>query len=137
MGNMRDWIVELSIKEEIEKKLKLFTMDVKKYQEIIKKTAVFPKEIGLTYCTMGLCGEAGEVAEKMKKLFRDKGGVVTEEFKQDVKKELGDVVWYVTALAKELGLTLEEILEANYEKLMKRRATNTLHGDGDNREEGL
>lgn len=134
---MRDWIVELSIKEEIEKKLKLSTMDVKKYQEIIKKTAVFPKEIGLTYCTMGLCGEAGEVAEKMKKLFRDKGGVVTEEFKQDVKKELGDVVWYVTALAKELDLTLEEILEANYEKLMKRRATNTLHGDGDNREEGL
>ena len=49
------------------KQLKLFTMDVKEYQEIIKKTAVFPKEIGLTYCTMGLCGEAGEVANKVKK----------------------------------------------------------------------
>lgn len=131
---MKCWIEELEFKEKM-LQLKLFEMDIKEYQGIIKKTAVFPAEIGLTYCTMGLCGEAGEVAEKMKKLFRDKGGVVTDEFKQDVKKELGDVVWYVTALANELGLTLEEILEANYTKLIKRRETNTLHGSGDNREE--
>lgn len=131
---MKGWIEQLEFKEKMSQ-LKLFEMDIKEYQGIIKKTAVFPAEIGLTYCTMGLCGEAGEVAEKMKKLFRDKGGVVTDEFKQDVKKELGDVVWYVTALANELGLTLEEILEANYTKLIKRRETNTLHGSGDNREE--
>ena len=127
------WIQELDMKE---RQFKLWGMDVKEYQGIIAKTAVFPKEIGLTYCTLGLCGEAGEVAEKVKKLYRDAGGVVTDEFKHGVKKELGDVLWYVTATANELGLTLEEIMEANYEKLVKRRETNTLHGNGDNREEG-
>lgn len=110
-------------------------MNIKEYQEIIKQTAIYPRNMGLTYCTMGICGEAGEVAEKMKKLFRDKNGIVTEEFKQDIKKELGDVIWYITALSNELNLTLEEVLEANYQKLIKRRETNTLQGNGDNREE--
>lgn len=110
-------------------------MTVKEYQEIIEKTAVFPKNIGLTYCTLGLCGESGEVAEKVKKLYRDQNGEITDEFKQAVKKEIGDVLWYVTALSSELGFTLEEVMEANYNKLMARRATNTLHGNGDNREE--
>ncbi len=110
-------------------------MTTKDYQNIIAETAVFPKEIGLTYCTMGLCGEAGEVAEKMKKLFRDEGGVVSPQFRYDIRKELGDVMWYVTALSNELGFTLEEVMEYNYNKLMLRRATNTLHGSGDNREE--
>lgn len=110
-------------------------MTTKDYQNVIAETAVFPKEIGLTYCTMGLCGEAGEVAEKMKKLYRDAGGKVTPDFRKDIKKELGDVIWYVTALSNELGFTLEEVMEANYNKLMLRRETNTLHGSGDNREE--
>lgn len=110
-------------------------MTIKKYEDLIGQTAVFPKEIALTYCTMGLCGEAGEVAEKMKKLYRDKGGEVTETFKHDIKKELGDVIWYITALAQQLGLSLEEVMEANHRKLMLRRSTNTLHGSGDNREE--
>lgn len=130
---MKDWITELYIKEMSQ--LKLNFMDAKQYQEIIKKTAVFPKEIGLTYCTLGLCGEAGEVAEKVKKLFRDRGGLITPEFKKDVKKELGDVLWYITALSNELGFTLEEVMETNYNKLIARRETNTLHGNGDNREE--
>ena len=132
---LKCWLTELDIKEKMDKQLKLFHMDVREYQEIIQKTAIFPEEIGIPYCTMGLCGEAGEVAEKVKKLYRDKNGTVTEEFKQDIKKELGDVVWYVTALGDRFGLTLEEILEANYTKLIKRRETNTLHGSGDNREE--
>lgn len=110
-------------------------MNLKEYQEIIKKTAVFPNEIGLMYCTLGLCGESGEVAEKVKKLFRDQNGVVTEEFKEAVKKEIGDVLWYITALSGELGFTLEEVMETNYNKLMARRATGTLYGNGDNREE--
>lgn len=110
-------------------------MKIEEYQNIIEKTAIYPKEIGLTYCTLGLCGEAGEVAEKVKKLYRDNKGLVTDKFKEEVKKEIGDVIWYCTALANELGLTLEEILEANYTKLIKRRETNTLHGSGDNREE--
>jgi len=109
-------------------------MNVKEYQEIIQKTAIYPKEIGVMYCTLGLTGEAGEVAEKVKKLYRDNAGVVTEEFKNSLKKEIGDVLWYCTALSSELGLTLEEVMEANYEKLTKRRETNTLHGNGDDRE---
>lgn len=109
-------------------------MNIKEYQEIIKKTAIYPKEIGVMYCTMGLCGETGEVAEKVKKLYRDSNGIVTNDFKLGIKKELGDVIWYVTALAEEFNLSLEEILEANYEKLIARRKTNTLHGSGDDRE---
>lgn len=109
-------------------------MEIAEYQSIIKKTAVYPKDLGIVYCALGLNGEAGEVAEKVKKLYRDSEGVITPEFTEAVKKEIGDVIWYCTALASELGLTLEEILAANYEKLIKRRETNTLHGSGDNRE---
>jgi NTP pyrophosphatase (non-canonical NTP hydrolase) len=110
-------------------------MEIKEYQGIIEKTAVYPKEIGILYCALGLCGEAGEVAEKIKKLYRDHEGVPYYEFAQDVKKELGDVLWYLTALASEVGLDLEAVMETNYEKLLKRRETGTLHGSGDNREE--
>ncbi len=110
-------------------------MDLKEYQNIIAETAIYPKEIGLTYCTLGLVGEAGEVAEKVKKLYRDNGGRIDPEFRYGVKKELGDVLWYVTALSNELGFTLQEVMEANYTKLILRRDTNTLHGSGDNREE--
>ncbi len=121
-------------------------MDNKKYQEIIEKTAIFPKSIGVAYCAMGLAGEAGEVADKIKKLYRDKElfkldevgkTILFEENKRDIAKELGDVIWYITALANLFDLTLDEIMEMNYNKLMKRRETNTLHGSGDNREETL
>ncbi len=110
-------------------------MEIKEYQTIIQKTAVYPKHLGMLYTVLGLCGEAGEVAEKVKKLYRDKDGEPSDEFIQQLKKELGDVIWYVTATANEVGLSLEEILEANYNKLLKRRETNTLHGSGDDREE--
>lgn len=119
-------------------------MNLKEYQTIIDKTAVYPKEIGLAYCAMGLTGEAGEVADKIKKLYRDQeiDAVSADQYadiiqanKNSISKELGDVLWYVTAMANELGLSLEEIMEANYNKLIKRRETNTLHGSGDNREE--
>ena len=109
-------------------------MTIKEYQEIINLTAVYPREIGIMYCTLGLCGEAGEVAEKVKKVFRDNQGIVTEDKRHELKKEIGDVLWYCTALASELGFSLEEILEENYNKLIQRRKTNTLHGSGDNRE---
>jgi NTP pyrophosphatase (non-canonical NTP hydrolase) len=106
-------------------------MDVKLYQTIIEKTAVFPLEIGLAYCALGLNGEAGEVAEKVKKFYRDG----TEIDKKALVKELGDVLWYLTAISNLIGVGLEEVMEVNYEKLLKRRATDTLHGSGDNREE--
>lgn len=110
-------------------------MRVEDYESIIQQTAVYPKKIGLLYTALGLCGEAGEVAEKIKKLYRDNGGEVTLKTTYDLQKELGDVIWYVTAMASELGLSLAAIMEANYDKLIKRRETNTLHGSGDNREE--
>lgn len=110
-------------------------MDIKQYQTIIEQTAVYPKEIGKLYCALGLCGEAGEVAEKVKKLYRDEKGEISHEFQIAVKKELGDVLWYLTAMANELGMSLEEIMLTNYNKLIARRETNTLHGNGDNRED--
>jgi len=114
-------------------------MEIKEYQEIIKKTAIYPKDVGVMYCALGLSGESGEVAEKIKKLIRDTNYLeerdYSDDFKKGLKKELGDVIWYVTALASEFNLTLEEILQSNYEKLIARRETNTLHGSGDNREE--
>ena len=120
-------------------------MDTKKYQTIIEETAIYPKQVALAYCAMGLTGEAGEVADKIKKLYRDKElhtlnaaaeMVLIDEHKYDIAKELGDVLWYITAMASELDVDLEEIMEMNYNKLIKRRETNTLHGSGDNREEG-
>lgn len=119
-------------------------MNVKNYQKIIEETAIYPKEIALAYCAMGLTGEAGEVADKIKKLYRDQQLhtldaaaeiVLIDENKYDIAKELGDVLWYVTAMANELDMDLEEIMEMNYNKLIKRRETNTLHGSGDYREE--
>lgn len=85
------------------------------------------------YPTLGLAGEAGEVAEKLKKIIRDDLGTVTEEKKAELKKELGDVLWYVAAIAKEFGLTLDEIAEANIEKLFSRKERGVLKGSGDNR----
>ncbi len=82
---------------------------------------------------LGLVGEAGEVAEKFKKIVRDKGGVVTSEDKADIQKELGDVLWYVSALADYLGLTLDEVAEKNLEKLFSRRDRGVQKGSGDNR----
>ena len=82
---------------------------------------------------MGLCGEAGEVSEKFKKLLRDAGGNITEEFKQEVAKELGDVLWYINALSKKLDISLEEVAQANIEKIESRKNRGVQHGSGDNR----
>ena len=118
-------------------------MDIKKYQTIIEQTAVYPKEIGLAYCALGLAGEAGEVADKIKKLYRDNDllslnalgeSILIEENRLSIAKELGDILWYITAMANELDVDLSEIMQMNYDKLLKRRETNTLHGSGDDRE---
>ncbi|MEM4710656.1 MAG: nucleoside triphosphate pyrophosphohydrolase family protein [Candidatus Woesearchaeota archaeon] len=109
-------------------------MTLKEYSKIIKQTAIYPKEIGLIYCTLGLCGEAGEVSEKVKKIYRDNNGIINDETKRLLIKELGDVLWYITAASNELGSSLEEVAKINIEKLLARRQTNTLHGNGDDRE---
>lgn len=81
----------------------------------------------------GLCGEAGEVAEKIKKIIRDKDGIATEEDKKELAKELGDILWYVNSVGLYLGFSLEEVAKMNLEKVLGRKARNKTHGSGDNR----
>lgn len=96
-------------------------MDFKQYQEAAGTTALYPdRSNNLEYPTLGLAGEAGEVANIVKKIQRDHGGELTEEVREKLKDELGDVLWYISACADELGLTLEEIAEHNVGKLARR-----------------
>lgn len=87
----------------------------------------------IIYPTLGLTNEAGEVAGKIKKIFRDNAGTFSEKDRHAVKKELGDVLWYLTQICTELDLSLEEVAEENLSKLKKRQESGTLHGDGDDR----
>lgn len=87
----------------------------------------------IVYPALGLCGEAGETAEKVKKAIRDDGGTLTEERREAIAAELGDVLWYVAQVATEADLDLEEIAESNLAKLASRSDRNVLHGSGDSR----
>lgn len=82
---------------------------------------------------LGLVGEAGEVAEKFKKIIRDKNGMISEQDKLEIAKELGDVLWYISTVAHYLGLSLEEVATTNLEKLFSRRERGVARGGGDNR----
>ncbi|MBT4349191.1 nucleoside triphosphate pyrophosphohydrolase family protein [bacterium] len=109
-------------------------MDFKKYQEESQKTVLHKEwDFALPYFVLGLNGEAGEVAEKIKKVLRDNNGVVSDEKKAEIEKELGDVLWYLSQTATELGLDLSEVAAKNLEKLFSRQARNKITGDGDNR----
>ena len=113
---------------------RLITVHLNDYQQESRTTARYP-DLGsnLIYPTLGLAGEAGEVADKVKKLIRDRDGLVDQNFKQDLALELGDVLWYIAQLCTELGMTLEDVAEKNIEKLNSRSRRGTLHGDGDHR----
>jgi NTP pyrophosphatase (non-canonical NTP hydrolase) len=96
-------------------------MNFEEYQSQASATALYPKRLSnLEYPTLGLTGEAGEVANIVKKIQRDFGGEITDEIRGKLKDELGDVLWYISACADELGLTLREIAEYNVGKLAKR-----------------
>lgn len=109
-------------------------MQLSEYQEQSRTTAIYPN-IGHNYIypVLGLCGEVGEVAEKIKKIIRDEQNQVTDEKRQEIAKELGDVLWYLSQLSSEFGLSLDDIAQGNIEKLQKRKQQGTLHGSGDNR----
>lgn len=109
-------------------------MNFNEYQQQARTTAVYPN-IGDNYIypALGLCGEAGEVAEKIKKIIRDNNGIITYEKNIEIQKELGDVLWYVSNLASELGVDLNRVAQSNLDKLFARKAENKLHGSGDNR----
>ncbi len=109
-------------------------MDFNEYQKLAKKTALYPKiQDNFVYPALGLVSEAGEVAGKVKKIYRDNNGVLDEERRQVLKKELGDVLWYLAQLSGDLGFSLEEVAQFNIDKLSSRKERGTLHGDGDNR----
>lgn len=110
-------------------------MEFAEYQTRTATTAIYPGRgtiNGLLYTALGL-GEVGEVQGKIKKVLRDANGVVSPETVQAIKGELGDCLWYLSQLSSELGLTLNDIAEANLAKLADRAARGVLKGSGDNR----
>ena len=110
-------------------------MEFNEYQERCMKTAIYPELLGnnVVYPVLALCGESGEVAEKLKKILRDKAGKISDDDKVELKKELGDVLWYLAAISKELDIRLDEVAQANIAKVESRKQRNTTHGNGDNR----
>ncbi|MEY4529584.1 MAG: hypothetical protein RLZZ156_305 [Deinococcota bacterium] len=109
-------------------------MDFATYQTESRKTALAVEcNHSIAYPTLGLVNEAGEFAGKIKKIFRDKNGVINEQDRQALKGELGDVLWYLTQLCTELNLSLEEVAAANIQKLFSRLERGKISGDGDNR----
>jgi NTP pyrophosphatase (non-canonical NTP hydrolase) len=108
-------------------------VELAEYQSLSRRTAEYPREAWLVYPALGLCGEAGEVAEHAKKAIRDDGGRVSDERRAAMAAELGDVLWYVAQLASELELELEQIAQANLAKLLSRQQRGVLSGSGDNR----
>jgi NTP pyrophosphatase (non-canonical NTP hydrolase) len=109
-------------------------MLLNEYQEAALDTAVYPDQgANFAYPALGLAGEAGEVADKLKKVIRDNGGVLTDPVRDAVAKELGDVLWYVSVLAHEMDYSLEEIAQTNLDKLASRQERGVITGSGDNR----
>ncbi len=113
------------------------TLSLDEYQSRAVDFAMYPDNIGIAYTTLGLTGEAGEVAEKVKKYIRKHGssdlsfgGLIRNK---GIAKELGDVLWYLANLSNELGYTLQEIAEINLNKLNNREKRDVIVGEGDNR----
>jgi NTP pyrophosphatase (non-canonical NTP hydrolase) len=113
-------------------------MNFNEYQDAAWSTAQYPdKGINLIYPALGLAGESGEAVDKIKKYWRNFGHTsaahLDERQLDELSKELGDVLWYVAALASEMGYTLESIAEANVTKLLDRQARGVIKSQGDNR----
>tara|TARA_Y100000589_G_C26836783_1_gene500333 strand:+ start:90 stop:419 length:330 start_codon:yes stop_codon:yes gene_type:complete len=104
------------------------------YQIQARKTAIYPdKGKNFIYPTLGLVGETGEVAEKIKKVIRDKKGIFDNETKLALKKELGDVLWYLSNLCDEFNFSLSDVAKTNLEKLNLRASKGNISGSGDDR----
>ena len=101
------------------------------YQMQARTFAVYPEHMKVTYPTLGLTGEAGEVADKVKKIYRD--GRDDAEFRGEIAKEIGDVLWYCAVLADDLGFSLQQVAEMNIYKLKSRKAAGKIGGSGDDR----
>lgn len=113
-------------------------MEFIEYQQLALRTAQFKTGSlrALSYTTLGLTGEAGEVAERIKKILREDNRNLDEvisEKREAIIKEMGDVLWYLSALSREIGTTLDEIAQVNIEKLSNRKSRGVIYGEGDNR----
>ena len=107
--------------------------DLDMYQKVALTTAIYPREQAIIYPTLGLTGEAGEVANKVKKIIRDGSDSKDEKLVSEIKAEIGDCLWYIAVLADDFDIKLSDIASANIEKLAKRKTKGTIHGSGDNR----
>lgn len=101
----------------------------REYGEFVKSMKVYPEKHAIVYPALGLAGESGEIAEKVKKYLRGDKGLD----KEGLLKELGDPLWYITSLADDLGFTLQDVVNANVEKLSSRKERGVLKGSGDDR----
>ena len=107
-------------------------IDFERYQRESRKTwSLVHTDHAIVYPTLGLVNEAGEVAGKIKKIFRDKDGVISETDRAALKSELGDVLWYLTQICTELDLSLEEVAAQNLTKLFDRLERGVIGGEGD------
>ena len=107
--------------------------DLDMYQKVALTTAIYPREQAIIYPTLGLTGEAGEVANKVKKIIRDGSDSKDEKLVSEIKAEIGDCLWYIAVLADDFNIKLSDIASANIEKLALRQKNNTIHGSGDDR----
>ena len=107
--------------------------DFNSYQRSAKGTAIYPDKYKILYPALGLAGEAGEVANKVKKIVRDGPENMPEDWREQLASELGDVIWYCAALASDLNISLGQVAGQNLEKLARRQQANKLGGSGDNR----
>lgn len=110
-------------------------MTLNEYQQQALTTALFSGDAVRDLChwALGVAGEAGEVADKVKKVLRDADAVLSPEDKTEIAKELGDVLWYIAVMAQELGVSLEDVGDQNITKLRSRQARGVIGGSGDNR----
>ena len=116
------------------KERQLSSITASMYQEKACETAIFPKKQAMEYLTLGLTGEAGEIANKVKKFIRD--GAAKDEYlakRIEIGYEIGDVLWYCAVLAEELEMNLGHIMEKNLEKLADRHKRGKISGSGDHR----
>lgn len=109
-------------------------MNFDEYQAKAITTAIYPNRgQNIIYPALGLAGEVGEVSELIKKMIRDDGGIMSPERREKLRKELGDVLWYIAVVAYEAGLSLGDIAEGNIEKLTSRQQRGVIGGSGDDR----
>ncbi len=109
-------------------------MTFNEYQAQARETAKFPeKENAFIYTALGLMGEAGEVAEKIKKIWRDKNKQINDFDKEEIKKEMGDVLWYLSQLSAEIGVDFDDVATTNLKKTHSRLERKVINGSGDNR----